>query len=63
MISYLQSHGDMSKIRSLVYIPDIQNLQTRILLFPNQKKKMLKQIAVSLGLFMNTNKKNSYKSD
>ena len=42
MISYLQSHGDMSKIRSLVYIPDIQNLQTRILLFPNQKKKNVK---------------------
>ena len=46
-----------SKIRVFIYRIDIYNLQTKIVLFPDQDK-LLKEVVLSLEDFMNANIKN-----
>ena len=48
----------MSKIRVLIYKLDIHNLQTKTVSFPDQQK-FLKEVVVSLAVYMNANTVNS----
>ena len=48
----------MSKIRVLIYRIDINNLQTRIVSFPDQEK-FLKEVAFSIAVSRNNNTENS----
>ena len=49
---------DITKIRVLIYRPDIYNLQTKIVSFQGQEK-LLQGVVFSLAVSMNANTKNS----
>ena len=48
----------MSKIKVFIYRLDIQNLQTKIVSFPDQEK-FLKEVAFSIAVSLNVNFENS----